>query len=62
MKFPLHLDTEAKGVSANNNQIVNVRKDPERTGGGAPEDAGVGNRDGETNFDNESAQLIIAGK
>jgi hypothetical protein len=48
-KFLLNLGTKTKGVSFEYNQVINMRKDPERAGGGAPENAGVGDRDGEAN-------------
>jgi hypothetical protein len=59
LKLFLHLRAEAKGVFTNNDQIVDVGKDPEGTWIHPPENSWISYRHGESNRYKEITELPV---
>jgi hypothetical protein len=58
----LHLRLKTKGVFANNDEVIDVRKNPEGARGHPPEDARIGDRNREANRYEEGAEATIQGQ
>ena len=62
LKFFLHLRSKKEEIRANDDQVVNVRENPERGRILSPEDTRIGIGDQETNGDQKGAKTSVPGQ